>query len=57
VNGRKSAKRLKDSLAHLDAVFKGSRVVTITEDRISAYTAARLAEKAANATVNGNWPP
>jgi site-specific recombinase XerD len=52
VNGRKSAKRLKDSLAHLDAAFKGARVVTITEDRISAYTAARLAEKAANATVN-----
>jgi len=52
INGRKSAKRLRDSLAHLDAAFKGSRVVTITEDRISAYTASRVAKQAANATIN-----
>jgi integrase len=52
INGRKSAKRLKDSLTHLDAAFKCSRVVTITEDRVSAYTASRLAQKAANATIN-----
>lgn len=41
-----------ESLVHLDAAFKGHRVVAIGEDRIVGYIRNRLAEKAANATVN-----
>ena len=52
VNTRDSLIRLRQSLAHLREHFAGLRAVEITEERIAAYIRARLAEGAANATVN-----
>jgi integrase len=52
VNARDTVIRLRQSLAHLRARFAGLRAVEITEERIAAYTRARIAEGAANATVN-----
>lgn len=51
-NGRKSADRLENSLAHLTAAFSGWRVVDIGEDVIDRYAVDRLAEGAAAATTN-----
>jgi integrase len=51
-NGRRSLKRLEQSLAHLGKRWRGQRADSITADRITAYAAARLEEGAARATVN-----
>lgn len=51
-NGRKSADRLKQLLAHLRAAFGGWRAIDITEAVIDRYAADRLAEGAAPGTVN-----
>jgi integrase len=40
------------SLNHLEKVFKGGKVVSITTDRINAYVLRRREEGAENATVN-----
>lgn len=52
VNGRRSAKRLEQTLAHLRAAFCLDRMIDITTDRVNAYVARRKAEGAANATIN-----
>ena len=51
-NERSSLKRLRQSLAHLRQFFGDDRALTITSDRITAYTAERREQGAANATVN-----
>lgn len=51
-NGRRSSKRLEQSLAHLREAFGQARAVDISEDRITDYVAARLKEGAAVASVN-----
>lgn len=51
-NGRRSSKRLAQSLAHLAKTFGQARAVDITEDRLAAYVAARREEGAAIASVN-----
>ena len=46
-NGRASIKRMRQGAAHLRAYFDaGCKVRDITADRITAYTVARLEEKA-----------
>ena len=51
VNGHRSLKRALQSVEHLRRTFGADRATAITTDRIVAYQAARLAEKAARATV------
>jgi integrase len=51
-NGRKSLDRAEDSVHHLRERLTGVRACDITADRVTAYVAARLADGAANATVN-----
>jgi integrase len=52
-NGRKSLDRFEDAVAHLNGFFLDAmRVRAITPDRITAYTAARREDGAANATIN-----
>jgi integrase len=52
-NGRRSLGRVKKALKHVRAHFgEDRRVVELTSDRITAYTAARLEAGAAPATVN-----
>jgi integrase len=43
---------VEDSIGHLRATFALARAVEITPDRVSAYMTARLADGAANATIN-----
>jgi len=52
VNQRKSARRLENSLAHLEQEFGDSRAVDITTARITRYIAKRLEAGAAHATIN-----
>jgi integrase len=60
VNKRRSLKRLKGALLHLVGNEEGKggyfspieKAITITEDRITAYVAHRLAEGAENGTIN-----
>lgn len=52
VNGRRSAKWLELTLAHLRAAFCLDRMIDITTDRVNAYVARRKAEGAANAMIN-----
>jgi integrase len=51
-NARRSAKRLAFSLQHLLPVFGDRRAVHISSADVDKYKAQRLAEGAANATVN-----
>ena len=51
-NQRRSGERLRFSLAHLLPVFGVRRAVHVTAAEIDAYKAQRLAEGAANATIN-----
>jgi integrase len=52
VNGRRSAKRLAFSLAHLLPLLGARRAAQLSAAEITAYTSHRLGEGAANATVN-----
>ncbi len=51
-NDRKSLDRFQDAVAHLDQFFSSRLVRDITSDRVTAYTASRRDEDAANATIN-----
>jgi integrase len=51
-NGKRSLKRLKGSLKHLSAEFKGVQAFRITEERIAGYKASRKMAGAANGTIN-----
>jgi len=51
-NGKRSLDRIEDAINHLRVPFGGVKAIDITADRVTAYTAARKAEQAANATVN-----
>jgi len=52
-NGRKSVKRVEDSVAHLeDFLGKNARARTVDEVRIGEYVAHRQGEKTANGTIN-----
>ena len=51
ING-KNFKRGKQSIKHLKGAFEGYRIVDITTPRIQDYIESRIAEGAANATVN-----
>jgi len=51
-NGKRSLDRIEDAINHLRVQFGGMKAIDITADRVTAYTAARKREKAANATVN-----
>jgi integrase len=51
-NGKRSLDRIEDAINHLRVSFGGMKAIDITADRVTAYTAARKAEHAANATVN-----
>jgi hypothetical protein len=51
-NGRRSADKLEFRIAHLRAFFGMDRAIDITTDRVTAYTAHRREEGAANATIN-----
>jgi integrase len=51
VNGRKSARRLKSTLAHLRGFFGLSRAIDVTTDRVNCYIAHRQEEGAAPATI------
>ncbi len=52
INQRKATERVKLSVGHLKRYFEGYRVPEITTPRIEAYIEGRLAEGAANATIN-----
>ncbi len=52
LNHRKSLVRAERSTGHLKRYFEGCRVPEITTPRIEAYIEGRLAEGAANATIN-----
>jgi integrase len=52
VNGRKSGRRMKASLAHLEERFNGWHVSAIGENEIAEYVAQRLGEGAQNGTIN-----
>lgn len=51
-NGRRSAKRLEGSLAHVLGALGHHRAIQLTTAEVTAYTLARQQEGAANATVN-----
>jgi len=51
-NGKRSLDRIEDAINHLRVPFGGMKAIDITADRVTAYTAARKTEQAANATVN-----
>ena len=51
-NNRKSIKRVRVSLAHLETHFKGVKIPQITTPKIQKYIKHRLGEGAANATIN-----
>jgi integrase len=51
-NGRRTSRRVRDSGAHLREFFGDCKANEITSDRITAYVAHRLSEKAAKATCN-----
>lgn len=51
VNGRRSLDRTQRSLAHLREFFERSRALEITPDRVNAYIASRLEQKAAAGTI------
>jgi integrase len=50
-NGRLSARRVKNALAHLREAFQNHRAVAITRVKVRAYIAERLKAGAARATV------
>ncbi len=52
LNGRRSLGTVQYYVAALRSAFSGERAIDVTEDRISRYTTARLAEGYAPATVN-----
>ena len=52
INKRKSLVRAERSVGHLMRTFEGYRVPAITPARINAYIESRIAEEAANATIN-----
>lgn len=52
VNGKKSVKRVEDSVNHLLDYFKDDKAVAVTTDRIRAYISHRQAQKAENSTIN-----
>jgi integrase len=52
INNNKSVYRAENSVKHLKSVFEGVRVPNITTPKIQAYIEARMAEEAANATIN-----
>lgn len=52
INGRKSIKRLEQLLHHLDKEYGGKKASYIKGPRIQAYIEKRLAEGAANGTIN-----
>ena len=51
-NARRSLKRIKTALGHLDAFFSDYLALDITSERVIAYVASRQEEKAAAATIN-----
>lgn len=51
-NGRRSLKRAKQNVAHLEPFFHNHRAVNITTAHVRAYTARRQEEGAANGTIN-----
>ena len=52
MKGRKTWDRREQHLAHLKPVFGMMRVRSITTEKLKAYTAKRLEEKASPATIN-----
>jgi integrase len=52
LNQRKSLERAQISVNHLKEFFEGIKVVDITTARVKAYIKTRLAEGAANGTIN-----
>jgi integrase len=52
INQKKSLARAEISTEHLRGYFVGYRVPDITTPHIQAYTEARLADGASNATIN-----
>jgi len=51
-NKRRSINRVQDAVSHLRDFFGDARAREITSDRVTAYVATRLAEKAAGSTIN-----
>jgi integrase len=52
LNKRKSQRRVRECLAHLENFFEGYRVPRITSDKVQSYIQLRLSEGAKNGTVN-----
>jgi len=52
LNQKRSLKRAKQSIKHLKGYFEGYRVPYITSPKIADYIEERIAEGAANATIN-----
>jgi len=52
MNGKKSLRRVKLSVDHLNREFEGMRAVDITTDKINNYIVKRQIKGAANATIN-----
>jgi integrase len=52
INGHRSLIRAKRSIRHLREFFGRARAIEITSERVSAYTAFRKRQGAANATIN-----
>ena len=51
-NALKSLNRMEDAINHLRGYFGDWRALEVTSDRITAYVAHRLEEKAAASTIN-----
>ncbi len=52
VNKRRSLKRIRGALKHLEREFSGTKALAITEDRVTAYVRKRQEEGAENGTIN-----
>ena len=51
-NGRQSIRRVNGAIRNLRQVFRDSRAIDITDDRLSSYIVYRQEQRAANATIN-----
>jgi integrase len=52
VNGKRSLTTVVYSISHLETFFGFDRAIDITPDRVKAYQAQRIEEKASNGTIN-----
>lgn len=54
-NGRQSIRRVNGAIRNLRQVFRDSRAIDITDDRLISYIVYRQEQRAANATINREY--